>query len=156
MSRVPLPPLSLYIHIPWCVRKCPYCDFNSHTRKEVLPERRYVDALLQDLDSELPRVWGRTWLLPQLTGRLSWGGHQTVGGYVGLTYGHEIGFGRNDIRLRNVAIVVRVRVTGKRHIRNQECPVDPRYSQRRLHFRCTRCGRFGRFPSSAVASCSSP
>lgn len=53
------PPLSLYAHIPWCIRKCPYCDFNSHTRKEILPERRYVDALLEDLDSELPRVWGR-------------------------------------------------------------------------------------------------
>jgi len=48
-----LPPLSLYIHIPWCVRKCPYCDFNSHTRPEQLPEKAYVDALLSDLDQDL-------------------------------------------------------------------------------------------------------
>lgn len=54
-----LPPLSLYIHIPWCVRKCPYCDFNSHTASPVLPEREYVDALLADLDLDLPHVYGR-------------------------------------------------------------------------------------------------
>ncbi len=48
-----LPPLSLYIHIPWCVRKCPYCDFNSHTRPEQLPEKAYVDALLSDLNHDL-------------------------------------------------------------------------------------------------------
>lgn len=54
-----LPPLSLYIHIPWCVRKCPYCDFNSHTASAVLPEQEYVDALLADLDQDLPSVYGR-------------------------------------------------------------------------------------------------
>lgn len=54
-----LPPLSLYIHIPWCVRKCPYCDFNSHEARGDLPERDYVDALLRDLDSALPLIWGR-------------------------------------------------------------------------------------------------
>lgn len=54
-----LPPLSLYIHIPWCVRKCPYCDFNSHTASPVLPEQEYVDALLADLDQDLPHVHGR-------------------------------------------------------------------------------------------------
>ncbi|KQQ54702.1 coproporphyrinogen III oxidase [Pseudomonas sp. Leaf127] len=54
-----LPPLSLYIHIPWCVRKCPYCDFNSHTASAVLPEQDYVDALLADLDQDLPHVHGR-------------------------------------------------------------------------------------------------
>jgi len=48
-----LPPLSLYIHIPWCVRKCPYCDFNSHVRPDQLPEKTYVDALLSDLDHDL-------------------------------------------------------------------------------------------------------
>jgi len=54
-----LPPLALYVHIPWCVRKCPYCDFNSHERAGALPEREYVDRLLQDLESLLPSVWGR-------------------------------------------------------------------------------------------------
>lgn len=53
-------PLSLYIHIPWCVRKCPYCDFNSHTAEEGLPEQAYVAALLADLDQDLPRAGGRT------------------------------------------------------------------------------------------------
>ncbi len=54
------PPLAVYVHLPWCVRKCPYCDFNSHALKDVLDETRYVDALMADLDAELPRVWGRT------------------------------------------------------------------------------------------------
>ena len=54
-----LPPLSLYIHLPWCVAKCPYCDFNSHALDGELPEERYVDALLADLEVDLPRVWGR-------------------------------------------------------------------------------------------------
>lgn len=52
-------PLSLYIHIPWCVRKCPYCDFNSHEAKNGIPETEYVDALLKDLEMELPHIWGR-------------------------------------------------------------------------------------------------
>jgi oxygen-independent coproporphyrinogen-3 oxidase len=54
-----LPPLSLYVHLPWCVKKCPYCDFNSHGLKGALPENAYVDALLRDLDQDLPRVAGR-------------------------------------------------------------------------------------------------
>ena len=54
-----LPPLALYIHIPWCVRKCPYCDFNSHAASPVLPEEEYVDALLADLDQDLAAVYGR-------------------------------------------------------------------------------------------------
>ena len=54
-----LPPLSLYIHIPWCVRKCPYCDFNSHQAKSGLDENAYIDALLADLEYELPYFWGR-------------------------------------------------------------------------------------------------
>ena len=54
-----LPPLSLYIHIPWCIKKCPYCDFNSHSLKSGLPEAAYIDALLTDLQLELPNIWGR-------------------------------------------------------------------------------------------------
>ena len=54
-----LPPLALYVHIPWCVRKCPYCDFNSHNRPEKLPQDEYVAALLADLEQDLPLVWGR-------------------------------------------------------------------------------------------------
>ena len=61
-----LPPLALYVHIPWCVRKCPYCDFNSHEvlgnsheRTRELPEQEYVAALIADLEGSLPSVWGR-------------------------------------------------------------------------------------------------
>ena len=54
-----LPPLSLYIHIPWCVRKCPYCDFNSHEARGGLPEKEYVAALVRDLELALPLIWGR-------------------------------------------------------------------------------------------------
>jgi len=54
-----LPPLSLYIHIPWCVQKCPYCDFNSHALKGEVPHQEYVDHLLADLDADLPLVSGR-------------------------------------------------------------------------------------------------
>ena len=53
------PPLSLYIHIPWCVRKCPYCDFNSHEQRGEVPEQEYVAALIADLEVSLPDVWGR-------------------------------------------------------------------------------------------------
>ncbi|RYZ06363.1 MAG: radical SAM protein, partial [Comamonadaceae bacterium] len=62
-----LPPLSLYVHLPWCLRKCPYCDFNSHEWRAAgaaaadagIPEQRYIDALVADLDAALPLVWGR-------------------------------------------------------------------------------------------------
>ena len=53
------PPLGLYIHLPWCEMKCPYCDFNSYQADEPIPEQAYVDALLNDLEQELPLVWGR-------------------------------------------------------------------------------------------------
>jgi oxygen-independent coproporphyrinogen-3 oxidase len=53
------PPLSLYVHVPWCVRKCPYCDFNSHEARGEVPEARYVDALIADLEHALPQVYGR-------------------------------------------------------------------------------------------------
>src|SRR4029079_10337110 len=60
MARLPdLPPLSLYVHIPWCLRKCPYCDFNSHEKRGDLPEGEYVDALTADLEATLPNVYGR-------------------------------------------------------------------------------------------------
>ena len=59
MKLAELPPLSLYVHIPWCLRKCPYCDFNSHEKREEVPEEQYVDAVVADLESALPNVWGR-------------------------------------------------------------------------------------------------
>lgn len=54
-----LPELSLYVHLPWCIRKCPYCDFNSHEKPDGIPESKYVDALMRDLEQFLPWVWGR-------------------------------------------------------------------------------------------------
>src|SRR5580765_960374 len=54
-----LPPLALYVHIPWCLKKCPYCDFNSHEARGDVPEERYVDALIADLEFALPSIWGR-------------------------------------------------------------------------------------------------
>ena len=59
MRLAQLPPLSLYVHIPWCLRKCPYCDFNSHEKRGELPEAEYVEALVADLEASLPKVWGR-------------------------------------------------------------------------------------------------
>lgn len=53
------PPLSLYIHWPWCVKKCPYCDFNSHESKGEIPETEYINAVIADLESALPQIWGR-------------------------------------------------------------------------------------------------
>ena len=64
-----LPPLSLYVHLPWCLKKCPYCDFNSHEYREGgsdaagnagVPEQRYIDSLMADLEAALPLIWGRT------------------------------------------------------------------------------------------------
>lgn len=55
-----LPPLALYIHFPWCVQKCPYCDFNSHELKSGLNEKDYINALISDLEQELPLFWGRS------------------------------------------------------------------------------------------------
>ncbi|MFZ3323331.1 MAG: radical SAM family heme chaperone HemW [Usitatibacter sp.] len=59
MKLAELPPLSLYVHIPWCIRKCPYCDFNSHEKRGAVPEDIYIDALIADLEASLPDVWGR-------------------------------------------------------------------------------------------------
>nr|WP_328264362.1 radical SAM family heme chaperone HemW [Rickettsiella massiliensis] len=58
-SMLTLPPLSLYIHFPWCIRKCPYCDFNSHPLRSELPEKEYIHALLRDLEDKLPQVHDR-------------------------------------------------------------------------------------------------
>ena len=56
-----LPPLSLYVHLPWCLKKCPYCDFNSHEMRDgEMPEQRYLDALVADLEAALPLIWGRS------------------------------------------------------------------------------------------------
>ncbi len=60
MIQIIPPPLSLYIHFPWCVKKCPYCDFNSHKLKGELNEEQYIDALIADLEQDVPLVWGRT------------------------------------------------------------------------------------------------
>jgi putative oxygen-independent coproporphyrinogen III oxidase len=59
LSLGALPPLALYVHLPWCIRKCPYCDFNSHENRGEVPEQRYLEALRADLESSLPLVWGR-------------------------------------------------------------------------------------------------
>lgn len=58
-SLLKTPPLSLYVHMPWCVRKCPYCDFNSHTAPDSIPADEYIAALIADLESEAGAVWGR-------------------------------------------------------------------------------------------------
>ena len=58
-----LPPLSLYVHLPWCLKKCPYCDFNSHEARDGqagVPEQRYIDAVIADLEQALPLIWGRS------------------------------------------------------------------------------------------------
>ena len=59
MLLAALPPLALYVHLPWCLRKCPYCDFNSHEQHGELPFNAYLDALLADLEASLPFIWGR-------------------------------------------------------------------------------------------------
>ncbi len=59
VKLVTLPPLSLYVHVPWCLKKCPYCDFNSHEARGEVPERAYVDAVIADLEAAVPGVWGR-------------------------------------------------------------------------------------------------
>src|SRR6185295_2108950 len=65
LALAAMPPLSVYVHLPWCLKKCPYCDFNSHEigaskNNDTLPETRYLDALRADLEASLPLVWGRT------------------------------------------------------------------------------------------------
>lgn len=60
LNLTALPPLSLYVHIPWCVKKCPYCDFNSHNQPSSLPEDQYINCLISDLEQSLPLIWGRS------------------------------------------------------------------------------------------------
>lgn len=60
LNLTQLPPLSLYLHFPWCVQKCPYCDFNSHAVKNGIPERDYINALIKDVEQHLPDIWGRS------------------------------------------------------------------------------------------------
>jgi len=60
LNLTQLPPLSLYLHFPWCVQKCPYCDFNSHAIKHGIPERDYINALIRDVEDHLPEIWGRS------------------------------------------------------------------------------------------------
>ena len=60
LSLPSLPPLSVYVHLPWCLKKCPYCDFNSHEMRQAeLPEQAYLDAVCADIEASLPLVWGR-------------------------------------------------------------------------------------------------
>jgi len=59
MKKPVLPPLGLYIHIPWCLKKCPYCDFNSHAIEGDLPEAEYCEQLTKDMTLDLPLVQGR-------------------------------------------------------------------------------------------------
>lgn len=59
LSLSALPPLALYVHLPWCIRKCPYCDFNSHESRDTVPEADYLAALRADLEAALPLIWGR-------------------------------------------------------------------------------------------------
>ena len=59
LTLAALPPLALYVHLPWCLRKCPYCDFNSHEQRGELPFSTYLDALCADLEASLPFIWGR-------------------------------------------------------------------------------------------------
>ncbi|HEV7915632.1 MAG TPA: radical SAM family heme chaperone HemW, partial [Albitalea sp.] len=59
LTLASLPPLSLYVHLPWCLKKCPYCDFNSHEQSAGVPQARYLDALRADLEAALPFIWGR-------------------------------------------------------------------------------------------------
>ena len=61
-------PLSLYVHLPWCIKKCPYCDFNSHAQVGDLPEKAYIDALIGDLEDALPLIWGRSFISVFLCG----------------------------------------------------------------------------------------
>ena len=59
LNLIAMPPLSLYVHLPWCLKKCPYCDFNSHEQRDGVPEARYLEALRADLEAALPFIWGR-------------------------------------------------------------------------------------------------
>ena len=60
LTLTSLPPLSLYVHLPWCLKKCPYCDFNSHEVRGTAPEADYIAALVADLEAALPLIWGRS------------------------------------------------------------------------------------------------
>jgi hypothetical protein len=144
-----LPPLSLYVHLPWCLKKCPYCDFNSHHEvapaARDLPEARYLDALRADLEAALPLVWGR-----RVVQRL----HRRRHAQPVLARRHRPAAGRHP-RAAAAGARLRDHAGGQpRHLRARPLPRLPRRRRhaavdRRAELRRRRC-------CSASAACTTP